>query len=256
MIFQEIETALLSADITEKIILVNALPDIVDSQSAPVRLAFKEPGRPSRPELVPASEVPRRKLGSKEGKAAFLHAIAHIEFNAINLALDAAARFPNLPDQYYQDWIRVAKDEARHFSWLQGRLQEFGFEYGDFPAHNGLWEMAVRTEHDLLARMAMVPRFLEARGLDVTPAMVDRLSQLKDPKTAEILEKILEEEIPHVAIGTRWFRYACEQAGYEPDSYFNELLREYLPEGITGKINRGARLAAGFSERELQLITA
>lgn len=209
------------------------------------------PGRPDRPELVEASRVPRRRLGSAAGRAALVHAIAHIEFNAINLALDAAYRFRGMPADYYRDWLSVAVDEARHFGLLQRRLRNMGHEYGDFPAHDGLWEMAVETAGSCLARMALVPRVLEARGLDVTPGMIERLRAAGDGETVEALEVILEEEVRHVAIGTRWFRYCCDRRGLEPLSTFLELLRRHYGDTPRGPFNLDARYEAGFSEEEM-----
>ncbi len=209
------------------------------------------PGRPARPRLVMPRDVPQRGLGSDAGRAALVHAVAHIEFNAINLAWDAVYRFRGMPDAYYRDWVGVAHDEARHFTMLSGRLVRLGHAYGDFDAHNGLWEMAVKTAGSCLARMALVPRVLEARGLDVTPGMIVRLRSVGDDATADILEIILREEIPHVAAGTRWFHWCCQRAGREPDATFAELLREYVPTGLRGPFNLDARRAAGFGEAEL-----
>ena len=218
------------------------------------RIGFSElglsPGRPPRPELVHPREVPRRALGTAEGRAALVHAVAHIEFNAINLALDAALRFAGLPAQYYRDWLSVAQDEARHFTLLQGRLAELGFNYGDFTAHNGLWEAAEKTSHDVLARMALVPRVLEARGLDVTPGLINRMRELKDSRTAEILGIILAEEVRHVAIGSHWYRWLCAGRGLDPQITFRQLLREHGMR-VRAPLNRPARLQAGFEELEL-----
>jgi uncharacterized ferritin-like protein (DUF455 family) len=214
------------------------------------------PGRPDRPELVDPSEVPRRRLGGSAGRAALVHAIAHIEFNAINLALDAAYRFRGMPLQYYVDWISVAVDEARHFRMLQCRLRQMGWEYGDFPAHNGLWEMAVKTADSCLVRMALVPRVLEARGLDVTPGMVKRLQSAGDGQTVSVLEVILQEEVRHVEIGTRWFRYCCEQQDKEPLSTFLQLVKEYYSGTLRGPFNLEARYQAGFSKDEMAALTA
>jgi len=210
------------------------------------------PGRPAQPTLVAPREVPRRDLKTPLGKAAFIHAIAHIEFNAINLALDAVYRFRNMPDDYYGDWLNVAADEARHFQLLRGRLQQLGHDYGDFPAHNGLWEMAEKTAHDPLLRMALVPRVLEARGLDVTPGMIKRLTALGDHETVAILATILEEEIPHVATGSRWFACLCEQRDLVPETEFPKLLQRYMPGVVKPPFNQPARLAAGFTIFELQ----
>ncbi len=217
-----------------------------------VPAAIAAPGRPGRPRLVMPRDVPQRGLGSIEGRVALVHAVAHIEFNAINLAWDAVYRFRGMPDDYYRDWASVAHDEARHFSMLSARLKQLGHGYGDFDAHNGLWEMAVKTAHSCLARMALVPRVLEARGLDVTPGMIARLRSVGDDVTADILEVILREEVPHVAAGTRWFRYCCEREHRDPDATFRALLAEHVPGGLKGPFNLAARRAAGFGEGELQ----
>lgn len=209
------------------------------------------PGRPPKPVLVHPRDLPKRGLGTVEGRAAFIHAIAHIEFNAIDLAWDAVHRFGGMPAAYYADWVDVASDEARHFVMLRDRLRQLGFEYGDFDAHNGLWEMAEKTAHDGLARMALVPRVLEARGLDVTPAMIVKLRALGDEATAAILETILREEIAHVAVGSRWFRWHCQCAGVEPEAKFRELLAEHARGLLHGPFNLEARSAAGFGEEEL-----
>jgi uncharacterized ferritin-like protein (DUF455 family) len=196
-------------------------------------------------------ELSRRGLGSTHGRAAFIHSIAHIELNAIDLAWDAVYRFRDLPPEFHADWIGVAADEARHFVLLRDRLRAFGHDYGDFDAHNGLWEMAEKTAHDGLARMALVPRVLEARGLDVTPGMIVKLRTLGDDATADILETILREEIAHVAAGSRWSRWYCERAGVEPRARFRELLVDYAHGSLRGPFNRDARLAAGFEADEI-----
>ena len=224
-----------------------SLRDGDDAQPAPI----DAPGRPEKPRLVMPRDVPQRGLGTDEGRAALVHAVAHIEFNAINLAWDAVYRFRGMPDAYYLDWASVAHDEARHFTILSARLAQLGHAYGDFGAHNGLWEMAVKTAGSCLARMALVPRVLEARGLDVTPGMITRLHSVRDDATADILEIILREEVPHVAAGTRWFRWCCEREGCEPDATFAALLREYMPTGLRGPFNLDARRAAGFGDAEL-----
>jgi uncharacterized ferritin-like protein (DUF455 family) len=214
------------------------------------------PGRPARPKLVHPRDLPRRGFGSDEGRAAFIHAVAHIEFNAIDLAWDAVYRFRGMPDGYYADWVSVANDEARHFAMLRERLHDFGRDYGDFDAHNGLWEMAEKTAGDGLARMALVPRVLEARGLDVTPGMIAKLRALGDDATAGILEIILREEIAHVAAGSRWYRWHCERAGIDPQTRFRELLREHAGGVLHGPFNTEARLAAGFDRDELESLAA
>lgn len=216
--------------------------------------AIAAPGRPATPRLVSPRDLPQRGLGSAEGRAALLHAIAHIEFNAINLALDAAYRFRDMPEQYQADWISVAVDEARHFTLLLTRLRELGFDYGSFDAHNGLWEMAERTAGSCTARMALVPRVLEARGLDVTPGMIARLRQLGDLRSVEILETILAEEVRHVAIGSHWFSWCCEREGVASEPRFIELISGVAKGSIRGPFNLPARAAAGFGDREMALI--
>lgn len=213
-------------------------------------------GRPDRPELVNPSKLKRRRLGSLEGRAALVHAITHIEFNAINLALDAVYRFRNMPRQFYLDWLSVAADEARHFQLLATRLQSLGYNYGDFPAHNGLWEMAQRTADDCMKRMALVPRVLEARGLDVTPGMIERLKTAGDNETVRILEIILYEEVRHVEIGSHWFRVCCDQRGLEPESTFLALLKEHFSGSLRGPFNIPARMQAGFTQREMDAIAS
>jgi uncharacterized ferritin-like protein (DUF455 family) len=213
-------------------------------------------GRPGRPKLVHPSRLPKRGLGTLEGRQALVHSVAHIEFNAINLGLDAALRFAGMPDDYYRDWLSVAADEARHFSMLSRRLAELGVAYGDFSAHNGLWDMAEQTAHDPLIRMALVPRVLEARGLDVTPGMIERLNNAGDDRTVALLEVILEEEEAHVLIGTRWFRHLCQERNMEPDSTFENLLVRYFNGKMRGPFNVPARRRAGFTEPELQNLEA
>ena len=215
---------------------------------------INEPGRPSRPIHVDPATVPRRKLGNAEGRAAFLYALAHIEFNAINLAWDAVYRFRDLPREYYLDWARVAGEEAYHFQLLRDRLEELGYDYGSFAAHNGLWETARKTAHDVLVRMALVLRVLEARGLDVTPGMIGRLRQAGDLRSAEILDIILRDEIGHVALGTHWFSYLCAQRAWDRELTFERLVREYVTGRGPRNIDRSLRAAAGFSEREMIFI--
>lgn len=212
------------------------------------------PGRPPRPELVHPRTVPRRGLGSVEGRGALVHAVAHIEFNAINLALDALLRFPQMPSQYYQDWLSVAQDEARHFLLLARRLAGLGYQYGDFTAHNGLWEAAEKTADDVLARMALVPRVLEARGLDVTPGLIHRAQEAGDAETAAALQIILDEEVRHVAIGSHWFRWLCEQRKLAAEPTFQSLLKQHRMQ-VRPPFNRDARLAAGFADDELSQLS-
>ncbi|MGH8107669.1 MAG: ferritin-like domain-containing protein [Arenimonas sp.] len=215
---------------------------------------IKAPGRPGKPVLVPPKNLPKRGMGTTEGRACFLHAITHIEFNAVNLAWDAVYRFRNMPSQFYADFVKVASDEARHFTMLSNRLNEMEMQYGDFEAHNGLWEMAEKTAHSCLARMALVPRVLEARGLDVTPGMMARLRSVGDHVSADILEIILEEEIPHVAAGTRWFLWCCQQENREPLQTFSDLITGLAKASIRGPYNLPARNAAGFGEIEMAML--
>lgn len=212
-----------------------------------------DPGRPDRPVLVAPRDVPRRSPHTPEGRAALIHALAHIEFNAVNLHWDAVYRFRSMPRAYYDDWIRVADDEVRHFELLRDRLRELGHDYGDFAAHNGLWEMAVKTAHDPLARMAMVPRALEARALDAVPNILERLRRAGDLRTVELLEVILRDEEEHVAAGSRWLRYLCERQGLDMEQTYRQLLERYMPGRVPrGPLQRAARLRAGFSEAELR----
>lgn len=224
--------------------------------AAPPPVPIAAPGRPARPELVAARDVPRRGLGSAEGRAALVHAVAHIEFNAINLAWDAVYRFRGMPAAYYRDWASCAHDEARHFTMLCARLADMGHTYGDFAAHDGLWAMAEKTAGSDLARMALVPRVLEARGLDVTPGMMARLQQFGDTRTVAILEVILREEVTHVAAGTRWYRHCCERDGVEPIETFFTLLRDYMGISLRGPFNLPARREAGFVEPEIERLLA
>ncbi|MGR9089048.1 MAG: ferritin-like domain-containing protein [Gammaproteobacteria bacterium] len=213
------------------------------------------PGRPAKPELVDPRQLPRRQLGSQAGHAAFVHAICHIEFTAINLALDAAVRFSGMPAAYYADWIGVAKEEAIHYSLLEDHLRSLGYVYGDFVAHDGLWDMAERTADDILRRMALVPRVMEARGLDVTPPMIDRLNAIGDLAGAQILERILADEIRHVAVGSHWFKTVCGDRGLEPETTFAELVAQEFGTLRGSAMNYPARQAAGFSTAELDALS-
>lgn len=258
-LFQAARACLLAGDVEEKLQLtIEAARQWRDGvlflQQQDEVERIDNPGRPARPGLVPLRELPIRKLTSEEGRAAFLHALAHIEFNAINLAWDAVHRFRGLPTDYYSDWVRVAGEEACHFGLLRNRLRTLDYDYGDFPAHNGLWVMAQKTAFDPMVRMALVPRVLEARGLDVTPGMVQRLRGVGDCKSADVLEIILRDEVGHVEIGSRWFRYFCGQRGLDSDSTYKELLQKYVAGKLRQPFNDEARKAAGFSENELAYI--
>lgn len=213
------------------------------------------PGHPDQPELVPPLAVKRRTMVTAEGRAILIHALVHIEFNAINLALDAIWRFAAMPPDYYADWLRVADEEALHFSLLAGHLQVLGYAYGDFPGHGSLWEMAGKTRGDVLARMALVPRTMEARGLDAVPAVRAKLAQAGDHAAAGILDIILKDEIGHVGIGNRWYGYLCAQRGLDPLQTYARLAKKHAAPALRGPYNLPARRAAGFSELELTELT-
>lgn len=223
--------------------------NFIDS-SSPVKIPV--PGFPSGLELVHPNKLERRSLQTTRGQACLLHAIAHIEFNAINLALDAIYRFRGMPVDFYRDWLLVAEQEADHHQKVSERLGELGYQYCDFPVHNGLWDIACRTSDRLIDRMALVPCVFEARGLDVTPPMIRKLQGAGDPRSAAILEFILQEEIGHVETGIRWFEFACRADGVDPVSTFLELVAEYLPSKPIGPLNVEDRLSAGFTREWLE----
>jgi len=213
--------------------------------------SIHQPGYPARLALVPPRALTRRGIQKQSGRNVLMHSIAHIEYNAINLALDAAYRFRDQPPDYYHDWLTVAADEARHFRLIQDYLQQNDCDYGDHPAHNSLWDMAVQTDADVIARMALVPRVLEARGLDVTPGMIQRLQSVGDHAAVEILETIYQDEITHVRIGSKWFTFVCEQQGLNPRQTFAEMVDRYFHGELKGPYNIAARLQAGFDQAEL-----
>ncbi|HET9644182.1 MAG TPA: ferritin-like domain-containing protein [Burkholderiaceae bacterium] len=213
------------------------------------------PGRPARPRLVPPSQVPHRTPFTPQGRAALLHAIAHIEFNAINLALDAVWRFAGMPTDFYFDWLQVAAEEALHFTLLRDHLRQLNQDYGDFDAHDGLWAMTEKTQGDVIARMALVPRTLEARGLDATPPIQAKFAKAGDMRAVEILDVILRDEIGHVAIGNRWYAWLCGRHALDPVSHYRVLVERYSAPRLKPPFNRPARLAAGFSEVELAYLT-
>ena len=229
------------------------------------------PGRPARPELVHPAKVPRRAPSTLEGRAAMVHSICHIEFNAINLALDAVWRFDGMPEQFYLDWALVAREEAHHFSLLCAHLRGMDsledaagnlaprWNYGDFPAHDGLWEMCDKTAHDVVARMALVPRTLEARGLDATPQIQAKLRQVGAPdalRAVSILDIILRDEIGHVAIGNRWYAWLCARDGLDPITHYAVLTERYKAPKLRPPFNLAARHLAGFSPQELAALIA
>ena len=257
-LFPRLAAALATPDIEQKLALTAAIAadwqaGLLDWQGA--QAPALSCGIPDKPELVPPKLVPQRSPQTEEGRARLLHAIVHIEFSAINLALDHAARFPGLPKQYYADWIGVAAEEAYHFSILRERLNSLGYDYGDFPAHAGLWEMAMKTAYDALARMALVPRLLEARGLDATPPIQRRLEQAGDDASARVLDIILRDEIAHVGLGDHWFRQLCAERNLEAESTYLELLSRFKAPRPILPMNEAARLQAGFSAAELAALS-
>ncbi|WP_096698935.1 ferritin-like domain-containing protein [Polaromonas sp. AER18D-145] len=255
---QQALRALMEPDPQQKVLLAQSLW----AQAATLSIAFQNhfeapaglPGCPARPELRSHLDVPKRSPFTPQGLAALLHAVTHIEFNAINLALDAAWRFDGMPQAYYLDWLKVAAEEAQHFSLLREHLQTLGHDYGDFPAHTGLWDMTEKTAGDVLARMALVPRTLEARGLDATPAMQAKLRRVGSPaalRAVAILDILLRDEIGHVAIGNHWYRHLCSERGLDPVATYAELAARYEAPALRGPFNLAARRAAGFDEAEL-----
>jgi uncharacterized ferritin-like protein (DUF455 family) len=209
----------------------------------------QRPSRPDRPLLGSPREMPKRRaFGSRAGRIALLHALAHIELNAIDLGWDIVARFSSekLPREFFDDWVTVAAEEALHFELLAQRLGDFAAGYGDLPAHDGLWEAAVATADDLLARLAVVPLVLEARGLDVTPQMAAQLEQLGDLPSAALLRRIYCDEIGHVAVGVRWFEWLCHLDGLSPERVFHERVRRYFKGNLKPPFNHCARAVAGF----------
>lgn len=253
-LFEEIHRIILMGDASEKCHATHSLNATLDSftlEHQGEAFEIPTPGYPEPLELVSPRELKRRGIQSQTGRNILMHAIAHIEFNAINLALDAAYRFRNQPAEYYQDWLSIADDEARHFGLIRRYLNEHDCDYGDYKAHNGLWEMAVDTQHDVVARMALVPRVLEARGLDVTPGIIEKLERVNDHQATQILEIIYQDEIGHVHTGSQWFFYQCKSRDLEPRKTFTLMVETYLHGQLRGPFNIAARLQAGFDEVEM-----
>jgi uncharacterized ferritin-like protein (DUF455 family) len=249
--------ALLIADPAAKVAAVRAIDrhasiDVDAALAEPAGL----PGRPARPRLVAPAALARRSPYTRDGRAALLHAVAHIEFNAINLALDALWRFAVMPAEYYRDWLQVAAEEAHHFTLLAAHLASLGHDYGDFDAHDGLWQMVEKTKHDIVARMALVPRTLEARGLDATPPMRAKLARAGDMRAVEILDVILSDEVGHVAIGNRWYRWLCEREGLDPIAHYDSLAQHHAAPRPVPPFNLEARRRAGFTTAELARLGA
>lgn len=216
----------------------------------------QDPGRPEKPVLVPPSEVPRRGIGTVKGRAVLMHAVGHIEFNAINLALDLIVRFANdevfttsdKQVEFIGDWLSVAADEARHFLMISKYLESNDYEYGTFPAHSGLWDAAIDTSHDIAARLAVAPMVLEARGLDVTPQIIEKLRKNHDSEAVNVLEVILKEEVQHVYFGTKWFNFVAEKRAKDPVQYFQELVRSHFKGLLKPPFNKTARFEAELYE--------
>lgn len=222
--------------------------------------APNRPGRPATPALLRPRCVPRRRINrGPNGRIALLHALAHIELNAVDLAWDILVRFTptqKLPSAFIDDWVSVADEEAKHFALLNDRLRNLGSHYGALPAHDGLWEAAIATAHDFSARLAIVPLVLEARGLDVTPMMIEKLEKADDQASAEILRVIHRDEITHVAIGHKWFKWACQISGAEPVATFQTLVRRYYKGTLKAPFNRESRDQAGFSSEFYEPLSA
>ena len=255
-LFQRLEVALLETDPVAKCDLAARLygdwrkGDLVVHSRSPI-LPIDDAGRPEAPLLVEPRQLEKRSVATESGRIKLLHAFAHIEFNAINIALDAAYRFRQMPVQYVDDWLRVASEEASHFQLIEQTLVERGSYYGAYPAHRGLWDMVCKTRHDVLHRMALVPRVMEARGLDVTPLMIKKFSQVEDAPAVAILERIYRDEIDHVRIGNHWYQLLCDQQGLAAESTFRTLIDQYMGGKLRGPFNWPARIEAGFSAEEL-----
>lgn len=260
-LFERAAECLQACETAEKVALTQALYQdwcehkvIIDRQFQVEPIG--EAGHPVKPQLVAPKDVPRRSMHTEEGRVILCHALAHIEFNAINLALDAVYRFTDMPEAYYGDWLKVASEEARHFGLLESYLDKRDAQYGDYVAHNGLWEMAQLTAHDVMIRMALVPRVLEARGLDVTPGILKKLEQAKDYDFIAHLEIIQRDEIGHVNIGSHWFKYVCEQRELPYRETFKQLIHQYMKGSLRGPFDEVARMQAGFSTEEIADLNA
>lgn len=220
----------------------------------PGAIVINQPGRPSRPTIVPPAKLAKRGFGSDKQLGAFFHALAHIELTAVNLSWDSICRYPDMPKAYYQDWIQTALEEGEHFSGLQQQMLILGYQYGDFPAHGELWDMAVKTGHNLMHRMAIVHRVLEARALDVVPFAVNKLAAIGKTDASRLLTRIANDEVGHVSAGTRWYRFLCERQQLDPDQTFFVLIQQYLSSWPRGPFNLSARKQSGFSENELAIL--
>jgi uncharacterized ferritin-like protein (DUF455 family) len=255
-IFSFAEGCLFSDDIEQKLALTHQARSFMDGNC----LSFHSIGEvlpiadtvfPDKPLLLMPRDMPRRRMNSVEGKAAFFHALAHIEFMAIYLAWDIVYRFRGLPEDFYRDWLIVADEEATHFAMIRNHMLKLGVDYGDLPAHRGLWIHAEETADDVLARLAVVPRCMEARGLDVTPPMIDKLKTMGDEEGVAILTRIYEDEVGHVQRGSYWFEVLAKQRGLEPEQVFKEKILDCFKGKPKGPFNREVRIIAGFSNNEI-----
>ena len=258
-LYQEAKSCFLSANPDDKV----ALTYQVCAAWQDKKLSWQEgesvehllqPGRLAKPEIVMPKEIGKRKLNKEEGRAALIHALAHIELTAVNLAWDSVYRYRDMPKAYYQDWVQCAQEEAEHFTLLRDRLREMGYDYGSFPVHNELWKMAITTADDLMDRMGIVHRVFEARALDVIPQTLKKFQDKNDTRMVKILTQICNEEIGHVSSGTRWFHYRCKQAQLDPDTTFFSLIEKYMKQPLSGPFNHEARLATGFSQNEIDYL--
>ncbi|MDH3760951.1 MAG: ferritin-like domain-containing protein [Gammaproteobacteria bacterium] len=257
--YRRVEAAILTSDPAAKCRLTDELQqswdagcEVGDPDSE--ILPIDDPGRPLEPELVDPRQLPRRGFASEEGRIRLLHAFAHIEFNAINIALDAVYRFRQMPANFRSDWLLVATEEARHFQLLQAELLRRGSYYGACQAHRGLWDMVCKTRDNALHRMALVPRVMEARGLDVTPAMITKFRQFDDLAAVDIMAVIYRDEVGHVRIGNYWFNRLCEEQSLDAEVTFRKLVDSYMGGKLRGPFNRPARLEAGFRRQELDAL--
>ena len=255
-LFRLVEAALLEDDPTTKCSLTADLRESWQHDGLHLDRGYRvlpidDPGRPRRPELVDPRRLERRSFATAGGRQRLLHAFAHIEFNAINIALDAVYRYRRMPREFVADWLRVAAEEALHFDLLRRELERRGSHYGAFPAHAGLWDMVCKTRDDVLHRMALVPRVMEARGLDVTPGMIARFEQFGDRRAADILRTIYRDEIGHVRIGNFWFCELCRERNLDAPQAFRHLVSQFMGSKLRGPFNRDARIAAGFDPLEL-----
>lgn len=255
-LFTLAESCLFNADVEQKLALTHQAKQLLDAG----KLSFADNGVirpiadtvfPERPQRLMPRDMPRRKLETQAGQAAFFHALTHIEFIAIYLAWDIIYRFRGLPESFYRDWLIIADEEAQHFTLLRNHLLKLGVDYGDLPAHRGLWLHAEDTAEDILARLAIVPRCMEARGLDVTPPMIAKFQAMHDPVSAAILTRIYQDEIGHVERGSYWFKQLAEQGGFHAESHYKQLILDCFQGRPKGPFNREVRIIAGFSHHEI-----